>query len=74
MTAKVDDYYGFVIRRLAARGELPPGFHAADPGLAPVCRATRRRGVAGGGRWPTGRRVAPEPVTAAPGLGAPPGD
>jgi hypothetical protein len=31
VTAKVDDYYGFVIRRLAARGELPAGFHAPIP-------------------------------------------
>ena len=31
VTAKVDDYYGLVIRRLAARGELPPAFHAAIP-------------------------------------------
>jgi phosphatidylinositol alpha-mannosyltransferase len=37
VTAKVDDYYGFVIRRLAVAGQLPPGFHAeipADPRLA----------------------------------------
>jgi len=25
VTAKVEDYYGFVIRRLAAQGQLPPG-------------------------------------------------
>ena len=31
VTAKVDDYYSFVIRRLAARGELPPSFHAPVP-------------------------------------------
>ncbi len=31
VTAKVDDYYGFVIRRLAARGELPASFHAPIP-------------------------------------------
>jgi len=31
VTAKVDDYYGFVIRRLAAAGQLPPGFHAEVP-------------------------------------------
>ena len=31
MTAKVEDYYGFVIRRLAAQGQLPPGFHAEIP-------------------------------------------
>jgi phosphatidylinositol alpha-mannosyltransferase len=31
ITAKVDDYYGFVIRRLASQGALPPGFHAPVP-------------------------------------------
>ena len=31
VTAKVDDYYGFVIRRLAAQGRLPEGFHAEIP-------------------------------------------
>jgi phosphatidylinositol alpha-mannosyltransferase len=31
VTAKVDDYYGFVIRRLAAQGQLPSGFHAEVP-------------------------------------------
>jgi phosphatidylinositol alpha-mannosyltransferase len=31
VTAKVDDYYGFVIRRLAAQGALPPGFRAEVP-------------------------------------------
>lgn len=35
VTAKVDDYYGFVIRRLAAQGQLPTGFKAAVP-PAPV--------------------------------------
>ena len=28
VTAKVEEYYGFVIRRLAAGGSLPPGFRA----------------------------------------------
>jgi phosphatidylinositol alpha-mannosyltransferase len=31
VTAKVDDYYGFVIRRLAATGSLPPHFTADVP-------------------------------------------
>ena len=31
VTAKVDDYYGFVIRRLAATGSLPPHFTAVVP-------------------------------------------
>ena len=38
MTAKVDDYYGFVIRRLAARGELPASFHAAIPPSPRIAR------------------------------------
>ena len=35
ITAKVDDYYGFVIRRLAAQNALPPGYRAPVP-PAPV--------------------------------------
>jgi phosphatidylinositol alpha-mannosyltransferase len=31
VTAKVDDYYGFVIRRLAAQGQLPSSFRAPIP-------------------------------------------
>jgi hypothetical protein len=31
VTAKVEEYYGFVIRRLEAQGQLPPGFAAAIP-------------------------------------------
>jgi phosphatidylinositol alpha-mannosyltransferase len=31
VTAKVDEYYGFVIRRLAAAGSLPPHFTAEVP-------------------------------------------
>jgi phosphatidylinositol alpha-mannosyltransferase len=31
VTAKVDDYYGFVIRRLAAQGALPSGYRAEIP-------------------------------------------
>jgi len=49
VTAKVDDYYGVVIRRLAARGELPAGFRA------PVPPSARQ---AAGGR-DEGRAVAP---------------
>jgi len=36
VTAKVEDYYGFVIRRLEAQGALPAGFHAAVPPPARV--------------------------------------
>jgi phosphatidylinositol alpha-mannosyltransferase len=39
VTAKVDDYYGFVIRRLAATGSLPAGFRAAIPQAPPPVRA-----------------------------------
>ena len=45
ITAKVEDYYGFVIRRLAAQGALPPGFSAAGPAVA---AAPRRHGQAAG--------------------------
>jgi len=38
VTAKVEDYYGFVIRRLAAAGTLPEGFRAEIP-QAPMVRA-----------------------------------
>jgi phosphatidylinositol alpha-mannosyltransferase len=31
VTAKVEEYYGFVIRRLAAQGQLPSGYRAAVP-------------------------------------------
>jgi phosphatidylinositol alpha-mannosyltransferase len=45
VTAKVEDYYGFVIRRLAAQGQLPPSFHAEvppspRPALAPAAAAS----------------------------------
>jgi phosphatidyl-myo-inositol alpha-mannosyltransferase len=39
VTAKVEDYYGFVIRRLAAQGQLPAGYRAevpASPRIATV--------------------------------------
>ncbi len=36
VTAKVDDYYGFVIRRLAATGQLPEDFRAPVPQAPPV--------------------------------------
>ena len=31
VTARVDDYYGLIVRRLAAQGQLPSGFRAAVP-------------------------------------------
>jgi phosphatidylinositol alpha-mannosyltransferase len=39
VTAKVEDYYGFVIRRLAASGSLPDGFRAEIPQAPPPVRA-----------------------------------
>jgi phosphatidylinositol alpha-mannosyltransferase len=39
VTAKVDDYYGFVIRRLAASGGLPDGFRADVPQAPSPVRA-----------------------------------
>ncbi len=36
VTAKVESYYGFVIRRLAASGHLPPGFHGEVPQAPPL--------------------------------------
>ncbi|HUP53896.1 MAG TPA: glycosyltransferase family 4 protein [Methylomirabilota bacterium] len=39
VTAKVEDYYGFVIRRLAAAGTLPEGFRAEVPQAPPPVRA-----------------------------------
>ncbi len=36
VTAKVEEYYGFVIRRLAAGGQLPAGFRAPIPQAPPV--------------------------------------
>jgi phosphatidylinositol alpha-mannosyltransferase len=39
VTAKVDDYYGFVVRRLAASGALPEGFSTEVPQAPPPVRA-----------------------------------
>jgi phosphatidylinositol alpha-mannosyltransferase len=39
VTAKVEEYYGFVIRRLAASGTLPAGFRAEVPQAPPPVRA-----------------------------------
>ena len=39
VAAKVEDYYGFVIRRLAAAGSLPAGFRADVPQAPPPVRA-----------------------------------
>jgi phosphatidyl-myo-inositol alpha-mannosyltransferase len=47
ITAKVDDYYGFVVRRLAAQGALPRGYGAPIPPAAP--RMPALPGLRGGG-------------------------
>jgi phosphatidylinositol alpha-mannosyltransferase len=39
VAAKVEDYYGFVIRRLADSGSLPDGFTAEIPQASPPLRA-----------------------------------
>jgi phosphatidylinositol alpha-mannosyltransferase len=36
VAARVEDYYGFVIRRLAATGQLPPDYRAPIPQAPPV--------------------------------------
>ena len=36
VTAKVEEYYGFVIRRLASTGRLPEGFRAPIPQAPPL--------------------------------------
>ncbi|HEX8940122.1 MAG TPA: glycosyltransferase family 4 protein [Candidatus Limnocylindrales bacterium] len=41
VTAKVESYYDFVIRRLAAQGQLPPGFHAPLPPARPPAQPPR---------------------------------
>ncbi|MFP5341320.1 MAG: glycosyltransferase family 4 protein [Candidatus Limnocylindria bacterium] len=59
VTERVEDYYGFVIRRLAASGSLPSGFSAPVPQAPPV-RARPPEGSSGSPDDP----VAPEPEPA----------
>ena len=69
VTKKVDDYYGVVIRRLAARDALPAGFHAPIP---PSPRTpTAAAGVASD---PGGPAVANDAADATNGIGAEPGE
>ena len=58
VTAKVDDYYGFVIRRAGGLGHLPAGLPGGDPSGAP---AGPGQAV---GRPSASRRPAPEPCAA----------
>ncbi len=60
VTAKVDDYYGFVIRRLAATGSLPDGFRAPIPQAPPPVRARLSAPSPGDAPVPE-----PEPASAA---------
>ena len=46
VTAKVEDYYGFVIRRLAATGRLPSGFNAPVPPSPRQAAALAEAGIA----------------------------
>jgi phosphatidylinositol alpha-mannosyltransferase len=46
VTAKVEDYYGFVIRRLAATGNLPAGFNAPVPASPRQAASLAEAGVA----------------------------
>ena len=46
VTAKVEDYYGFVIRRLASQDALPPGFRAAVPASPRTAAAAGLEGQA----------------------------
>jgi phosphatidylinositol alpha-mannosyltransferase len=48
VAAKVDDYYGFVIRRLAAAGALPPDFRSVVP-PSPRSTIASPESIAGGG-------------------------
>ena len=72
VTAKVDDYYGFVIRRLAGPGRAAAGLPRPDPGLA-AAAARHDGGVADRGDGRRIRRDAPRSGHGRPGLGAPPG-
>ncbi len=58
VTAKVDEYYGFVIRRLAAQGALPRDFRAEVP-------AATRTGPSPSGPSPTGQSPTAAAIEAA---------
>ena len=60
--ARVEDYYGFVIRRLAASGSLPEDFRAAVPQAPPVRMPAVVRVVGrGDDARRVGQREAPDP-------------
>ena len=59
VTAKVEDYYGFVIRRLAAGGSLPEDFRAPIPQAPPL----RARPSASSRRSPAAAACRPAPAS-----------
>ena len=65
VTAKVDDYYGFAIRRLAATGALPPHFTAERAAVAAHGRRRPGRPATPRSRSPD-RRVLPTAPVPAP--------
>ena len=70
ITAKVNDYYSFVIRRLAAQGMLPPGYHAPVPPPArPVSSSEPNAGIEGAGAGDSTVGSASQPEALAPGPG-----
>ncbi|MEW6224311.1 MAG: glycosyltransferase family 4 protein [Chloroflexota bacterium] len=74
VTAKVDDYYGFVIRRLAAAGALPPHFSAEVPAPArPTPAALDTLDGAGGGASPASGDGDPDAASAADRVAPAPG-
>jgi phosphatidylinositol alpha-mannosyltransferase len=71
VTAKVDEFYGVVIRRLAARDALPPSFHASIPPSPRAAPASpdRNASVSEAATTPDGlpEPELPEPTPAARG-------
>jgi phosphatidylinositol alpha-mannosyltransferase len=52
VAARVDEYYGFVVRRLSAQGQLPSGYHAPvpPPVRGPVAAVVARAGNGAAGQ------------------------
>jgi hypothetical protein len=61
VTAKVDAYYGVVIRRLAAHDQLPPGFSAPIP-PSPRLVVTIAGTGSGGATGPLAAPAQAEPI------------
>jgi phosphatidyl-myo-inositol alpha-mannosyltransferase len=62
VTAKVEEYYGFVIRRLAAQGQLPSGFSAEVPPAPHVGSAIAGATTVSEGAVVAGATTAPSPT------------